>query len=319
MKNKLIQLIILLTIVNVSLINAQQDDCANCPDCRARLTKGQEDLNSKLNKLEEASKKMEESYRKKLANSTDKNELERAKNETNQLAADNQSLNRTLADSRNTNELLSQEIVKLKEQALKQSEELVALKNDLLQGKKDLEKKDGIISGTATTSQCWSDLMNDKVAPKLNKIVFKGKTNFKLYEKNEPNSDLCVITFQENTATIKQVKVGDDVFTDTKEIQCVLRRVENLFYHYHDLLFLRIQVKYKDNKILAKERFNYIQDNFFKGLFMQDRNNENKFKADDTKEFKPFTIAKWGKNATESITISIAAEKDNNDTDLINK
>lgn len=319
MKNKRVQLIILLAIFNVFFIYAQQDDCANCPDCRARLTKGQEDLNNKLNKLEEASKKMEESYRKKLANSTDKNEVERAKTENSQLVAENQSFNKALTDIRNTNDLLSQEIAKLKEQVRVQSEELVGLKNDLLQGKKDLEKKEGIISGSATTSQCWSDLMNDKVAPKLNKIVFKGKSTFKLYEKNEPNSELCVITFQENAAIIKHVKVGDDVFTDVKEIQCVMRRIENLFYHYHDLLYLRVQVKYKDNKTIAKERFNYIQDNFFKGLFMQDRNNESKSKADETKEFKPFTIAKWGKSATESLTISIAAEKDNNDTDLINK
>ena len=87
-------------------------------------------------------------------------------------------------------------------------------------------------------------------------------------------------------------------------------RNAGLFNHYQDVFFLRVHVKYKDNKSTsAKEQF-YTVQNFFKAFFAQDRKNE---AIGGDVEFKKFTIAKWGRGEMEGISIAISANKEASD------
>ena len=160
--------------------------------------------------------------------------------------------------------------------------------------------------------------LDDRISKVQGKILLKefGVTN--LFSPNDANSELCFITFQDKTTTIKQIKVGKEIITDPATIQCILNRIENLYSHYQDLFYLRFTVRYRDSKNPIKEEFGSVQDKFFKRLFASDKANKEKSLAGDI-EIKNYTIAKWGRSSVEGISIAISTEKEESDEDLLKR
>jgi DNA repair exonuclease SbcCD ATPase subunit len=318
MKNTRIYLSIFLLIFTGTLLKAQ-DDCDKCPGCQAKLTTGQQELAKQLSKAKEEL----ESCRRKANNSVDRDEFNKIKSENNRLSSENSSLNAQLNDSRNSAGSFSAELTKLKEQLAAKTTEVASLKTDAEKQKNELDKYKAenqkltnSISGSAKGATCINDWLNDRISKTQGKILLKSEV-FNLYDRGDAASELCAITFQGNTTIIKQIKMGKDIITDPVTIECMLTRIENLFIHYQDIFYLRFNVK---NKTAGKEQFAYIQENFYKTVFEQEKRSKVKEEASGV-ELKRLLIAKWGKPSDDGSTISIAISdsKENSDEDLIKK
>ena len=317
MKNRKIVYWIFFFIAFITSSLLAQDDCDKCPNCQTKLLKGQQDL-------AKAKEDMEDGYKKKLANSISKSELEKVKAENTRLlgvSSENSTLNTQLIDTRNASDNLKKEIITLKEQIRLKTEEaeirqreVEKQKNELEKQKKEIERLNYIISGNI----CRINWLDDRISKLQGKIFLKefGVTN--LFAPNDANSELCFITFQDKTTTIKEIKVGKEIITDPTMIQCILSRIENLYSHYQDLFYLRFTVRYRDSKNPIKEKFGSVQDKFFKRLFASDKANKEKSLAGDI-EIKNYTIAKWGRSSVEGISIAISAEKEDSDEDLLKR
>ena len=315
MKFNQIQLIILLLTLSFNAIMAQEADCVNCPNCLKSLKEGQA-LQAKT--IDD----MKEDHRRKMANlsSMSRSEVEKLKQDNAQLTSDNQSLTAQLADERLKVDDLAKKKAALDKQLQVKTAENEALdkalsdeKTKLIEANKTIENLNkGLFNPDAI---CKSDWIDDRIAPKsADKLIrFKGK-RFKLYGGSGDNSsDIIVISFQDKSTEIKQIRIGEDVVTDANEINCIMRRVTNLFEHYQDQTYLRVSGKFvnSDYKGLAKERFDAIKGKFFKKLFdTDDKNAKKKAEGDGESSYKKFTISKIEKGSLEGVVISIASSED---------
>lgn len=318
MKNNQIKLFILLLFHTTSAF-AQQNGC----DCTI-MKQGQDILKAALN---EKTAELE-TYKTRASNAAssaaiDKKELDRLKGDMSSVLNEKQALITQLSENQTTIKNLNTEITRLKEQLRLKTEEAINNKNEAEKEKSEVErlkadnqKLTNSISGTATGATCINDWLNDRISKTHGKILMKGGV-YNLYERNEAAAEICVISFQDNSTTIKQIKVGAEIITDPVMVECMLNRIENLFIHYQDLYFLRFSVR---NKSAGKTQLAFIQERYYKNIFEQEKKNEIKEKTSGV-ELKKLTIMKWSKSNDNSntISISIALDKEDSDNDFIRR